>query len=126
MDSKQYKNLSGLEHKRFAIVMNNTVLKFKFPLYFKTIPFRGSDMNGSTLKHNDQTIKRVTKCQKQSLDYCDMINQSLEEAMERSTTVISSKSARSRSSTTLRNGYLKIGYQNCKKEEERSKYFNIA
>ena len=34
--------------------------------------------NGSTLKHNDHTIKSVMKCQKQSLDCCGMINQSLE------------------------------------------------
>ena len=40
-----------------------------------------------------------------------MINQSLEEATEQSTTVTSPQSAGSRSSTVLRNGYLKIGYQ---------------
>ena len=37
---------------------------------------------GSTLKHNDHTIKSVSKCQKKSLDHCDMINQFLEEATE--------------------------------------------
>ena len=67
--------------------------------------------NGSTLKHNDHTITSVMKCQKPSPDCEDMINQSLEEAMEQSTTVTSSKSAGRRSSTMLRNGYLKIGYQ---------------
>ena len=48
------------------------------------------------MEHNDQTIKSVLKCQKQSLDYCDMINQFLEESTERSTTTTSLKSARRR------------------------------
>ena len=43
------------------------------------------------------------KCQKQSLDYCDMINQFLEESTKRSTTMTLLKSAGGRSSTTLRN-----------------------
>ena len=57
------------------------------------------------------TRSSVMKSQKRSLDSCDMINQSLEEATERSTTVTSSKSAGRRSLTTLRNGSLKIGCQ---------------
>ena len=60
----------------------------------------------------------VMKCQKPWPDCYDMINQSLEEATEQSTTVTSSKSAGRRSSTMLRNGYLKIGYQLWQKEEE--------
>ena len=52
------------------------------------------------MKHNDHTIISVTEYQKQSPDCCHMINQSLEEATERSTTVTSSKSAGSRSSTS--------------------------
>ena len=55
-----------------------------------------------------------------------MINQSLEEATERSTTVTSSKNAGKGSSTMFRNGYLKIEYQLWQKGEERRKYFNIA
>ena len=58
------------------------------------------------------------KCQKSSPDCYEMINQSLEEATERSTTVTSSTSAGRRSSTMLRNGYLKIGCQPWQKEEE--------
>ena len=54
-----------------------------------------------------------------------MINQFLEEATEQSTTVTSSKSA-GRSSTMLRNGYLKIGYQLWQQEEEPRKGFNIS
>ena len=52
----------------------------------------------------------VLECQKHSPDCYEVINQSLEEATERPTTVTSSKSAGSRSSTTLRNDYLKIGF----------------
>ena len=63
----------------------------------------------------------VFECQKLSPDCYDMINQSIEEATERSTTVTSSKSAGSRSSTTLRSDYLKIGYQNWQKEEDAAK-----
>ena len=71
---------------------------------------------GSTLKHNNQMIKSVSQCQKQSLDHCDVINQFLEETTERSTTMTSLKIAGGRSSTTLRSGYLKIGYQNWQRE----------
>ena len=42
MDSKQDKNLSSLEH-RGLLVTKNAVSKFKFHLYFKIIPFRGSE-----------------------------------------------------------------------------------
>ena len=72
----------------------------------------------SILKHNDHTIISVVKFQRPSPDCYDMINQSLEEAMEQSTAVTSSKSARRKSSTMLRNGYLKIGYQLWQEEEE--------
>ena len=78
------------------------------------------------LKQNDHTIISVMKCQKPSPDCYDMINQSLEDATERSTTVTSSKSAGRRSSTMLRNGYLKIEYQPWEKGEERRKCVNIA
>ena len=63
----------------------------------------------------------VQKCyvKKLSLDCYDMMNQSLEESTERSTTTTSLKSAGRRSATTLRSGYLKIGYQNWQKEEDR-------
>ena len=37
MDSQGNKNRSSLEHKKFAVVMNNTVSKLKFHLYFKMI-----------------------------------------------------------------------------------------
>ena len=79
-------------------------------------------------RHWNTTIRRsqMLYCQKPSSECYDTINQSLEEAMEQSTTVTSSKSAGSRSPTTLRNGYLKIGYQLWQKEEERRKDFNIA
>ena len=43
-DSKQDKNRSSLEHKKFAIVMNNIVLKFKFLFYSRTNPFRASEL----------------------------------------------------------------------------------
>ena len=82
--------------------------------------------NGSTLKHNDHMITSVMKCQKSWPDCYDMMNQSLEEATKQSTTTSSSKSAGRRSSTMLRNGYLKIGYQLWQKEEERRKEFNTA
>ena len=59
-------------------------------------------------------IISVMKCQKPSPDCYDMINQSHEEATERSPTVTSSKSAGRRSSTVLGNGFLKTGYQLCK------------
>ena len=72
------------------------------------------------------TIKSVMKCQKPSPDCHDMMNQSQEEATERSTTVTSLNSAGRRSSTTLRNAYLKIGYQNWQKEEERRKDSNVV
>ena len=49
--------------------------------------------SGSILKHNHHMIMSVTMCQKLSPDCYDMINQSLGEATERSTTVTSSKSA---------------------------------
>ena len=62
------------------------------------------------MKHNDHTITCVLECQQPSPDCYDMINQSLEEATERSTTVTSSKSA-GRSSMVLRNGDLKFGYR---------------
>ena len=75
--------------------------------------------NGSTLKQIGQTITSVIKCQKPWPDCYDMINQSLEEATEQSTAVTSSKNAGRRSSTMLRNGYLKIGYQLWQTEEER-------
>ena len=55
-----------------------------------------------------------------------MIKQSFEEATEQSTTVTPLKSAGHRSSTTLRNGHLKIGYQLWQKEEERRTDVNIA
>ena len=56
-----------------------------------------------------------------------MINQSLEEATERCSTMASSKTAgRRRSSMVLRNGHLKIEYQLWQKEEERGKASNIA
>ena len=48
----------------------------------------------------------VVRFQKLSPDCYDMIDQSLKEATERSTTVTSSKSAGRRSSTMLRNGHL--------------------
>ena len=82
--------------------------------------------NGSTLQHNGHTITSVVKCQKQSLDCCDMIKQSFEETTERSTTVTSLKSAGGRSSTTLRSGFLKIGYQKWQRKEERRKDANIV
>ena len=78
------------------------------------------------MKQNDHMIISVMKCQKPSPDCYDMINQSWEEATERSTTVTSSTSARRRSSTMLRNCYLKIGYELWQKEVERRKDFNIA
>ena len=78
------------------------------------------------LKHNDHTIVSVMKCQKPSPDCYDIINQSLEETTERSITMTSSTSAGRRSSTMLRNGCLKIGYQLWQKGEERRKDFNIA
>ena len=62
-------------------------------------------------RHWGTTIRSVTDCQKPWPDCYDMINQSLEEATEQSTTVTSSKSAGRRRSTTLRKGYLKIRYQ---------------
>ena len=150
------------------------VMKFKFLPYFKTTPFRGSELwtaladtwqnqcrprkkrehsFGKTIakarprkkptvtltsmsipvleriwidiETQDQTIKSVSKCQKQSLDHCNMINQFLEESTERCTTMTSLKSAGGRSSTTLRSGYLKIGYQNWKgrRSEEQIQYF---
>ena len=52
-----------------------------------------------------------------------MINQFLEEATERSTTETSSKSAGGRSSTVLRNGYLKIEYQTLAKGRGAMKRF---
>ena len=73
--------------------------------------------------HNDHTIMSFMNRQKPSLDCYDMIIQSLEEATERSTTVTS---ARRRSSTILRNGYLKIGCQLLQKEEERRNDLNIV
>ena len=82
--------------------------------------------NGSILKHNDHMIISVMKCQKPSPDCYDMINQSHEEATERSPTVTSSKSAGRRSSTVLRNGFLKTGYQLWQKEEGRRKDFNLV
>ena len=51
------------------------------------------ERNGSILKHNDHMIISVMRCQKPSPDCYDMINRSLEEVTERSTTVTSSKSA---------------------------------
>ena len=78
------------------------------------------------MKHNDHTIISVMKCQKLSPDCYDMIKQSLEEVTEQSTKVISSKSAGRRSSTTRRNGYLKIEYQLWQKEEERRKIFQYC
>ena len=56
-----------------------------------------------------------------------MINRSLlEEATEQSATVTSSNSAGSRSSTTLRNGYLKVGYQLSQWEEDLRKDFQYC
>ena len=89
-------------------------------------PFLFLKGNGSILKHNEHMIISVMKCQKPSPDCYDMINQSLEEATERSTTVTLLTSAGRRSSTMLRNGYLKIGYKLWQKEEERREDFNIA
>ena len=43
MDFQEYENRSSLEHKIFAIMMNDAVSKFKFHLCFKTIPFFGSE-----------------------------------------------------------------------------------
>ena len=43
MDFQEYENRSSLEHKNFAIMMNDAVSKFKFHLCFKTIPFFGSE-----------------------------------------------------------------------------------
>ena len=65
---------------------------------------------------NDHTITSVMTCQKPSPDCYDIINQSLEEATEQSTAVTPSTSAGRRSSR----------YQFWQKEEELSKYFNIA
>ena len=42
MDSQEYEDRTSLE-KKFAIMMNDTVSKFKFHLCFKTIPFLGSE-----------------------------------------------------------------------------------
>ena len=77
-------------------------------------------------RHWNTTIKSVSKCQKQSLDYFDMINQFLEVTTERSTTMTSLKNAGRRGSTTLRSGYLNIGYQNWQWEDERRKDSNIV
>ena len=77
------------------------------------------------IETHDHTIISVMKCQKPSPGWHDMIFHSLEEAMERSTTVTSLTSA-GRSSTMLRNGHLKIGYRPWHKEEERRQDFNIA
>ena len=64
------------------------------------------------------------KCQKPGPDCYD---RSISPSRKRrSNPVTSSKSARGRSSTVLRNGYLKIGYQLWHKEKERSKDFNTA
>ena len=87
-----------------------------------SIPVRERWTDIETQRSNDQ----VLTCPKPSPDCYDVINQSLEEATERSTTGISSTSAGRRSSTMLRNGYLKIGYQLWQKGDERRKYFNIA
>ena len=55
-----------------------------------------------------------------------MINQSLEEATERSTTVTSSKNAGRRRSTMPRSGFFKIRYELWQKEEERRKDFSAC
>ena len=80
--------------------------------------------SGSILKHNDHIIISVTKCQKPSPDSYDMINQSLKEATERSTTVTSLKSAGWRSSTVLRKGYLDI--DSGKRRRSKENIFNIV
>ena len=66
------------------------------------------------------------KCQKLSPDCYDMMNQFLEESTERSTTTTSLKSAGRRSSTTLRSGYLKNGYQNWQKGGGAKKRFQYC
>ena len=66
------------------------------------------------------------KCQKPLPDCYDMIEQSLEELTEQSSTMTSLKGAGRRSSTVLRNGYLKIGHQIWQKGEERRKDFITA
>ena len=71
-----------------------------------------------TQRSNDQKCFEVSNY--------DMIKQSLKELTEQSSTMTSWNSARGRSSTTLRNGYLKIGCQLWQKEEELRKDFNIA
>ena len=43
MGSQEYEDRPSIEHKRFAIMMFDTVSKFKFHLCFKTIPFLGSE-----------------------------------------------------------------------------------
>ena len=73
-----------------------------------------------TQRSHDHKCSDVSKSH-----YYDMINQSLEEATERSSTMTSSTSAGRRSSMVLRNGHLKIGYQLWQKEELR-KGFNVA
>ena len=72
-------------------------------------------------RHWNTTITRsqvLWSVKKPWPDCYDMINQSHEEATERSTTVTSSKSSGGRSSQVLPNCYLKIGYQLWQKEEE--------
>ena len=71
-----------------------------------------------TQRSHDHKSKAITRLLRN--------DQSIEESTERSTTVTSWKSAGRRSSTILHNGYLKIGYQNWQKGEERRKDFNIA
>ena len=73
------------------------------------------------LKGYGSTLK-----QKESLDCRDMINQFLEESTEQSTTMTSLKSAGGRSSTTLRSGYLKIGYQGLAKGGGAKKRFQYC
>ena len=44
MDSQEYEDRTSLEYKKFAIMMNDTVSKFKFHLYFKTTPFHALEL----------------------------------------------------------------------------------
>ena len=56
-------------------------------------PFLFVKQDGQTLKHNDQAIKSVLKCQKPSPDCYDMVKQSIEILTEQSSPMTSSKSA---------------------------------
>ena len=67
--------------------------------------------DGETRKHNGRTIIGVLKSQKPLLHCNGVIQQFPEDLTEQSITMMSLKSAGRRSSMTLRNGPLQIGYQ---------------